>query len=285
MSSKLSVEVLQMILENVDKADLATVCQVNRLFCACAQDLLYRNITFRLRDSEKVIRTLARSTHLCRRVRSFSAMHLDVIQRKRMIKAFQSMSSLRSLTLEIVHDPYISILDVYTLELESFSFELYADICYSDGDEYSDEDEYPDEDELPVHPDGIEPLIKFLNSQPSLKRLELKTYEVDNIKVEATCLPNLTWVSAPLPWLRYLIPDRPVSEVNIPELLVEVEHEDLNFFTLSAAPIQKFTMEYGCLYPKPAKHLASVFPSLVHLRMNMYIETDEEVRVSLISFL
>ena len=45
MSSKLSIEVLQMILENIDKADLATVCQVNRICCACAQDVLYCNIT------------------------------------------------------------------------------------------------------------------------------------------------------------------------------------------------------------------------------------------------
>jgi hypothetical protein len=275
MSSKLSVEVLKMILENVDKAGLVAVCQVNRICCACAQEVLYRDISIRSTHSEKVIRTLTRSTHLSSRVRSFFAWHIDkVSQRKKLIKAFQNMSSLRSLTLQIIYDPYISILDVYNLKLDSFSFDL-----YSYGDEYSDGDESP------VHPDGIEPLITFLNSQPSLKRLELITYEVGNIKVEATCLPNLTWVSAPLPWLRYLIPDRPVSEVNICDLLVEVEHEDLNFFTLSAAPIQKLTMARGCLYPKPAKHLASVFPSLVHLRMTMYIHTDEEVRVSLISFL
>jgi len=274
MSSKLSIEVLQMILENVDQADLATVCQVNRICCACAQELLYRNISVLSIHTLKAIRTLARSTHLSRRVRSFSAMHIyEVSQRKELVKALQNMSSLRNLTLQIMHDPYISILDAYTFKLDSFSFEL-----------YSDEYEYSDGDEFPIHPDGFEPLIKFLNSQPSLKRLELRTYEVDNIKVGAACLPNITWVLAPLPWLRYLIPNRPVSEVNIREH--SLEHEDLNFFTLSAAPIQKLTMRNGWLYPKPVKHIASAFPSLVHLSMNMYMNTyEDEVRVSLISFI
>jgi hypothetical protein len=267
MSSKLSVEVLQMILENVDTISLATVCQVNKLFCVCAQDVLYRKIIVLPISSLKVIRTLARSTHLSRRVRSFSTTHIyKVSQRKKLVNALQNMSSLRNLTLQTMHDPYISILDVYTFKLDSFSFML-----------------DPDGDEFPVHPDGFKPLIKFLNSQPSLKRLELWTYEVDNIKVEATCLPNLTSVLAPFPWLRYLIPNRPVSEVNIIEQ--SVEHEDLNIFTLSAAPIQKLTMGDGCLYPKPAKHIASVFPSLAYLHMCVHMDTDEEVRVSLSSFL
>ena len=268
MSSKLSIEVLQMILENVNGADLPTVCQVNKICCACAQDILYRNINVLPITSLKIIRTLARSPHLSRRVRSFSVTHVyKVSQRKKVAKALQNMSSLRSLTLRINPDPYISILDAYTFKLDSFFIEL-----------------NPDGDEPPLHPDGFEPLIKFLNSQPSIKRLELWSYEVDNIKVEATCLPNLTWVCAPLPWLRYLIPNRPVSEVNIREH--SLEHEDLNFFTLSAAPIQKLTMRNGWLYPKPVKHIASAFPSLVHLSMNMYMNTyEDEVRVSLISFI
>jgi hypothetical protein len=115
MSSKLSIEVLQMILENVDQADLATVCQVNRICCACAQDVLYRNISIPSRNALKVIGTLARSTHLSRRVRSFSATHVYKFNpRKRLVKALQNMSSLRSLTLRTPPGLYTSILDVYT---------------------------------------------------------------------------------------------------------------------------------------------------------------------------
>src|ERR1700730_16186385 len=216
MSSKLSIEVLQMILENVDKADLATVCQANKLCCACAQEVLYRNINIQSKNALKVIRTLAQSTHLSRRVRSFSAMHIfKVNPRKAIVKALQNMSSLRSLTLQVPPALYTSILDVYTFKLDSFTFDF--------------------------NPDGHEPFLKFLNCQPSLTRVKIWTYGVDDIKVEATWLPNLTWVSAPFPWLRQLIPGRPVSEVYIIEH--SIEHEDLTFFTHSAAPIQKLTMK------------------------------------------
>jgi len=257
MSSKLSIEVLQMILENVDQASLATVCQVNKLFCACAQEVLYRDINILSRSALKVIQTLAQSTHLSKRVRSFSATHIyKTNPRKSIVKALHNMTSLRRLTLQTPPDLYTSILDVYTFKLDSFSFQFNSN--------------------------EPEPLLKFLNSQPSLTHLELWTFAVDNIKVEATSLPNLTWVFAPFPWLRYLIPGRPVSEVKIFEH--SLEHEDFNFF--SAAPIQKLTMNIGCLFPKPVKHIASAFPSLVHLTMNMYMDTSEdEVRVSLISFL
>ena len=258
MSSKLSVEVLQMILENVDTISLATVCQVNRLCCACAQDVLYRNINIQSRNALKVIRTLAQSTHLSRRVRSFSAMYIyKTNPRKAIVKALQNMSSLRSLSLQVPPALYTSILDVYTFKLDSFTFEFKS---------YEHE-----------------PLLKFLNSQPSLTHLRLSTFYDINIKVEATCLPNLTWVSAPFPWLPYLIPGRPVSEVNM--LAHSIEHEDLTFFTHSAGPIQKLTTGIGCLYPKPVKHIASAFPSLVHLCMCMHMDDDEEVRVSLSSFL
>jgi hypothetical protein len=259
MSSKLSIEVLQMILENVDKAGLATVCQVNRICCTCAQDILYRNIDIQSTNALKVIRTLAQSTHLSRRVRSFSATHIFKFNpRKGMVKALQNMSSLRSLTLQTTPDLYSWILDVdvYTFKLDSFSFQF--------------------------NYDEPETLLEFLNSQPSLTHLEISTYYDNSIMVETTCLPNLTWVSAPFLWLRCLIPDRPVSEVNIDGQ--SVKHEDLNLFTLSATPILKLTLASCSLYPIPVKHLASVFPSLVHLCMYMRLDTFEEVRVSLFHF-
>jgi hypothetical protein len=254
MYSMLPIEVLQMILDYVDQADLATVCRVNKICCACAQDILYRSISIRSKHALKVIQTLSRSTRLSRRVRSFSATYIyKANPRKAIIKALQKMSSLRSLTLQIPSDLHYSILDiVYTFKLDSFTFESRTGELYS--------------------------LLKFLHSQPSLTRLDLMTYGFDNIKVEPTCLPNLTWVSAPFPWLQSLIPNRPVSEVSI--VARDVEHEDLNFFALSAAPIQKLTVSIGSLYTKPVKYLTSNFPSLVHLCISICIATDEEVRVS-----
>src|ERR1700728_686994 len=38
------VDVLREILEHVSEADLVTLCQVNKIVCSCAQDVLYRNV-------------------------------------------------------------------------------------------------------------------------------------------------------------------------------------------------------------------------------------------------
>src|ERR1700728_2799597 len=106
MSDKLSIDVLQLILENVDRADLVALCQVNKVCCSYSQDILYRNI--RLRDGQQkppelnVCQTLAQSIHLAKRVRSFSlTSHHRLDSLESITKALQNMSSLRSLTLRL----------------------------------------------------------------------------------------------------------------------------------------------------------------------------------------
>jgi F-box domain len=64
------VDVLREILEHVDIADLATLC---RVICSCSQDVLYRDKSY---PKESVIQTLAKSTDLARRVRSFKTTRL-----------------------------------------------------------------------------------------------------------------------------------------------------------------------------------------------------------------
>src|ERR1700728_1428474 len=100
-SSNLPVDVLQIILEDVDKADLLTLCRVNKVCCSCSQDILYRNILANSHFRSKVCRTLAQSTHLARRVRSFSVVYFHLISTtdppKDLAMAMQNMSSLRSL--------------------------------------------------------------------------------------------------------------------------------------------------------------------------------------------
>src|ERR1700733_7416951 len=110
------VDVLREILEHVRyKADLATLCKVNKIFCTCSQDVLYRRIFLGLED---VIQTLAKSTDLARRVRSFHTSG----ERPELATALRNMSSLRSLVLVNIDD--ISILEGCTFKLESFSCEF-----------------------------------------------------------------------------------------------------------------------------------------------------------------
>jgi F-box domain len=226
------IDVLREILEHVDKADLATLCRVNKIFCSCSQDVLYREIYHR---DKRVIPTLARSTDLARRVRSFhtSGDHPE------QATALRNMSSLRRLDL-VGSD--VSNLDGCTFKLDSFD----TDFPYS------------------------EPLQKFLNNQPSLSEFVIHNSTGHPPPFEETFLPNLTLVMAKPSWVRMLIPGRPVGVVMVFDPWGEEDTIDLSVFTLSTAPIRKLRITYRMLYPTPGSHLASIFPSLEHLMIDTY---------------
>jgi F-box-like len=251
MSSNLPVDVLHMILEYVDKADLLTLCRVNKVCCSCSQDILYRNICANSPSRLKVSRTLAQATHLARRVRSFSVVCLHLIsiidRPEDLAVAMQNMTSLRNLKL-FVHGRYL-ILNGCTFKLDSF---------------FTD---------FPCN--GY--LRKFLNSQPTLTQVELHDTTDDvQAEFEATCLPNLTRITAELPLLQRLIPGRPLSEVNVvwyPEYYIP----PIDFFTLSTAPIQKLAMTSCFIYTIPVEFLSSIFPSLTHLSICMELEFSPDV--------
>jgi hypothetical protein len=249
MSSNLPVDVLPMILKNLDKADLATMCRVNKVCCSFSQDILYRQFFFQ-NNPYLIWRTLAHSTHLARRVHSFNVFTpsstMELNQLDNLATALRNMSSLRKLRLEL-DDKFYNILDGCTFKLDSFWFSLSCD-------------EYP---------------LKFLNSQPSLTVVGISNSSPDepydcSTVFDSTCLPNLTRISAHVAWLPHLIPARPVSDVSVygyPD--VDRDSINWNFFTLSTAPILELTMDQDFLYDKPAEFLASLFPSLVHLNISM----------------
>jgi hypothetical protein len=232
------VDVLREILEHVDQKDLATLCRVNKIFCSCSRDVLYREIKFR--DKCAVLQTLAKSTDLARRVRSFNHLHSP----GELATALRNMSSLRRLNLYCISD--VSVLDGCTFKLDSLTCNF-------------------------LHSESLQ---RFLNSQPSLTHVTFyKGYE-PLIPFDG-CLPNLTRVEAMPSWLRILIPGRPVREV----ILIGYFSIDLSFFTLSTTPIQKLGIRYDTLYPKPVSLLVSIFFSLVHLEVNAY-RVEWTVRVT-----
>jgi F-box domain len=234
------VDVLREILEHVDKKDLATLCRINKIFCSCSQDVLYREIQV---DDERVIHTLAQSTDLARRVCSF---HTPSGYRE-LATVLRNMSSLRRLNLWDSSDD-ASFLDGCTFELDSFE----TTFRYS------------------------ESLHKFLNSQSSLTKFTIYRAEHPSA-FEETFLPNLTRVRAESCWLRMLIPGRPVKEVMVFEPWGK-EDIDFSTFTLSTAPIQKLEISYRVLYSTPGSQLASAFPSLEHLIIDAYL-MDWAVRI------
>jgi F-box domain len=230
--ASIPVDVLREILEHVREADLPTLCIVNKTFCSCSQDVLYRG----MQGDERVIQTLARSTDLARRVRWFRPTSYC----PELATALRNMSSLRRLYLNHIFGD-VSILDGCTFKLESFTCSL----------PYS------------------ESLQHFLNSQPSLTGITLfKDYE-PLTPFDERCLPNLTRVSAHYSWLGKLIPGRRVRDV-LMFTPSSIDSTDLSFFTLSTTPIQKLWVDFDMLYPKPVSLLVSTFPSLVYLTVESY---------------
>jgi hypothetical protein len=236
--NSIPVDILRVILEYLDKADLATMCLLNKVCCSCAQDVLYRDMEFACR---KLHWTLSTSPHLARRVRSFSFSAPERLAisasdvNAYLPSSLRYMTALRNLALFISENS--DILDGCTFKLETLSSGFALD----------------------------ESFRKFLNSQPSLTSVDF-IRQIDLSGLEATCLPNLTKVTAWFSSLTYLIPGRPVSEV-ISLGLAYGRPNDLSFFTLSTSPILKLAINYSCLYPKSAHLLASTFPFLTHLLM------------------
>jgi hypothetical protein len=231
------VDVLREILGHVGKNNLATLCRVNKICCSCSQDVLYREIHT---DSGCVIWTLAQSADLARRVRSFKCPLVNSISG--LATALKNMSLLRTLDLGPLAWSDTSFLDGCTFKLDSFT----CNFPYS------------------------ESLQPFLNSQPSLTNVTLYADYKPSSPFDETFLPNLTHVAAYPSSLRILIPGRPVRSVTV----FDSDDYELSYFTLSTDPIQKLTISYDFLFPKPGSLLASLFPSLVHLTLEFYPRDD-----------
>src|SRR6202035_5766328 len=96
------IDILLHILENVDKAGLLTICLLNKVCCSYSQDVLYRDIRTRgYIKTVRVCQTLARSTHLAIRVRSFKIRSHDAVKgyERYLQKSLQNMTYLRHLHL------------------------------------------------------------------------------------------------------------------------------------------------------------------------------------------
>jgi hypothetical protein len=243
--SSIPVDVLQEILKHVRHADLPALCRVNKVCCSYSRDVLYRE----LYGGSHFIQTIARSTDLARRVRSFEQYY----SHPELSTALRNMSSLRHLDLDGIDDE--SILDGCTFKLDSFT----CSFPYS------------------------ESLQKFLNSQPGITNLTIWGGRKPLLPFDERCLPNLTRVRAMPSWLGILIPGRPVREVTA-SLPPSTDSTDLSFLTLSTTPIQKLYIHYEMLCPKPVSLLVSIFPSLVHLVLVAW-DVDWTVRVPLCFYL
>jgi hypothetical protein len=231
--SSMPIDILRLILEHVDRESLTKICMLNKICCSCAQDVLYRHIQIEgYRQNAQVCQTLTQSAILARRVRSFETTNGDSELRG----ALQNMINLRRLRLGNCFDSSV---------LEGCTFKLLSFTCHCFGDRA---------------------LHQFLLKQPSITDLEVDmSISQDWPELGVPFLPDLTRVAAPFAKLPLLIPNRPVKEVSI----LDIGDNDLSFLALSTIPIQKLTVWDMSLYscPKPGQFLASLVPSLTHLKL------------------
>jgi hypothetical protein len=201
-SISIPVDILRIILEHLDQDNLTRICLLNKICCSYSQDILYRDIDA---SNNLACHTLAQSTHLARRVRSFTVRGWH----RELAKALQNMTCLRILTLLDVDDS--GVLDGCIFSLDTFT-------C---GFPYN------------------ESLLKFLRSQPSLTEAHFLAYFgfPELLDVEPTCLPNLMRITAPYTWLPHIVPGRPVSEITSIGYPRDGSPVDFSFYVLPTVPI------------------------------------------------
>jgi hypothetical protein len=230
-SISIPIDTLRIILEHLDRGDLTRICLLNKICCSYSQDILYRDIYL---PNIHVCHTLAQSTLLARRVRSFTTMS----EHRELSKALRNMTGLLSLTL-LSNNGSSNVLDGCIFSLDTFTCRF----SYS------------------------ESLLKFLQSQPRLIEVHFLTYFCFPalLDLEPTYLPNLTRITAPYTWLPHIVPGRPVSDVVSTGYPLGRNLVDFNIYALSTVPIQKLAIDY-VLFPKSERLFASILPSLTHLK-------------------
>src|SRR6202035_225821 len=141
------IDILLHILENVDKADLLTICLLNKVCCSFSQGVLYRDIRVnKHRQTAQVCDTLARSPDLAIRVRSFKIKSKGSVWKyeRDLQKSLENMTYLRHLRLHYLKDNFSGC----TFRLVSFACDYF----------------------------DLEPLHQFLYSQPSLTDVALGVF-------------------------------------------------------------------------------------------------------------
>ena len=248
-SISIPVDILRAILEHLDQDDLAKISLLNKICCSCSQDILYRDIYF---PNILVCHTLAQSTHLARRVRSFTTSS----QHPELANALRNMTCLRLLTLFDVDYPP-NVLDGCIFSLDTIACGFPCD----------------------------ESLLKFLRSQPGLREAHFMSYSCfpDLFNFEPTCLPNLTRITAPYTWLPHIVPGRPVSDVVSIGYLQDGDPVDFSYYALSTVPIQKLEISH-LLFPNSELILTSIFPSLTHLAVDVCMRISYFQKVCAIPF-
>lgn len=243
MACKLPLDILYSVLEHMDhdRAGLATLCLVNRVFREASESVLYRHIVMPLPAVSKVCISLA-SDRLAAHVRHFETSKRpgwkprDARELLHMRTALRKMTGLRTLRIHF-GGPMAWILDGCSFTcLRSLLCNLSCD-CH---------------------------LAQFLKRQTQLTDITLfSTHTCHDVPclIDQSCLPKLMQISAEPAWLKTLVPFRPVANIDIWEF-VETDTRETDWLLQSSAAVTTLSVSESFLLSRGVEHIGSLVPQL-----------------------
>lgn len=245
MSKNMPLDVLYSILEHMDhdKAGLANLCRVNQVFRAASQSVLYRRIVMPLPAVSRVCISLA-SERLASLVRHFETSKKpgwkprDARELLHMRSALRKMTGLRILRIHF-GGPMAWILDGCTFP------ELRSMLCSLSCDHH---------------------LAQFFKRQAQLTDVTLSSLHTRHFPclIDPSCLPNLKRISADPAWLSMLVPDRPITDIDIWDFL-ETDIKETGWLLQSSSAVTTLSISEHFLLSRGVARIASLVPQLRQL--------------------
>jgi hypothetical protein len=261
-SHKLPVDVLYVILGHMDhdKAGLATLCLVNRVFKEASESVLYRRIVMPLPAVSRVCMSLA-SDRLATHVRHFETSKQpgwkprDARELLHMRAALRKMTGLRTLRIHF-GGPLAWILDGCNFT------GLRSMLCNLSCDHH---------------------LAKFLRRQVQLTDVTLSSIHTLHFPchIDRSCLPKLKQISAEPAWLSMLVPYRPITSIDIWDF-VETDTRASDWLLQSSSAVTSLSISESFLLSQGVACIASLVPQLRQLTVKCHTPDlfSDEVRAN-----
>lgn len=244
-SHKLPLDVLYALLEHMDhdKAGLAKLCLVSRIFKEASESVLYRRIVMPLPAVSRVCMSLACS-RLATHVRHFETSKKpgwkprDARELLHMRTALREMTGLRILRIHF-GGPMAWILDgCHFTQLRSMLCNLSCDHHLAD----------------------------FFRRQVQLTDVTLSSIHTHHFPchIDQACLPNLRQISAEPAWLSMLVPCRPITNIDIWDF-VETDNMESDWLLQSSSAVTSLSVSESFLISRGVARIASLVPQLRQL--------------------
>jgi len=246
-------DVILDILRYTTTSELAVMTQTNKDLSGYALDRLYDHINHR--NMAQACQTIAQNPSIAKRVRTLEIDHITHYPQRDSIlpplrDALACTTNLRRLALNI-HGKHGWVFKgcLGVFKLESFSCGFYLD----------------------------KDVLSFLSDQTELESLTFShSLSAINFQLDASYLPKLTKVSAPMSWIDILVPNRPVSDVTITAIVFGKSPSSLQ---LSSSTVTRLQMPLHTFIYMPLPYVKSLSPVLRSLCLDASDNSSSTLKI------